>query len=74
MHTEYDDLLRQIEATEKLAKARPFGCKCPTMAIKLVGDGCDECNPEYLADMMEEDDDDDGHGYSDDHIPYQLRT
>jgi hypothetical protein len=37
------------------ALERPFGCKCQTMAIKLVGDGCSECNPDYWADMMEDD-------------------
>ena len=29
----------------------PWGCKCQSLAVKVVGDGCDECNPEHAAEL-----------------------
>jgi len=29
-----------------MSKKGPFGCKCQTLAHRVVGDGCDECNHE----------------------------
>lgn len=28
----------------------PYGCLCPTLAIKLNGDGCDMCQPQGRED------------------------
>lgn len=39
---------------------RRYGCKCDTLAHKLTGDGCDECNPELAAEL-EEPEIDEGH-------------
>jgi hypothetical protein len=48
-----DELLEILEAAQ--SQDRPYGCKCQSMRVKLLGDGCDECNPDYLADMEDED-------------------
>jgi len=52
--------IRQLanERQDMLAiKSINFGpkseCNCP-MRIKLVGDGCSICNPEYWEDMLDE--------------------
>lgn len=43
-----DDALKlaktMLECKEQMNK-KPYGCKCPTMSIKVLGDGCDGCNP-----------------------------
>lgn len=30
----------------------PLGCKCQTLGHRLTGDGCDECNPELVAEFL----------------------
>jgi hypothetical protein len=47
---------------EPLPKPGPFGCKCQTLAVKVLGDGCDECSPDM--DLLDDLDDLDA-----DHIP-----
>ena len=32
----------------------PFGCKCVTLSQKVLGDGCDICNPELAKELEEE--------------------
>ena len=32
----------------------PFGCKCETLSHKVLGDGCDICNPELAKELEEE--------------------
>jgi len=32
----------------------PFGCKCTELAHHILGDGCDECNPELHAELLKE--------------------
>jgi hypothetical protein len=32
----------------------PWGCYCQTLAQRLAGDGCSLCNPEYTAELTEE--------------------
>ena len=32
----------------------PFGCKCQTLAYRVLGDGCDICNPELAKELEEE--------------------
>lgn len=34
--------------------ARPYGCKCTTMAAKALGDGCDECNKALTIELLTE--------------------
>jgi len=35
---------------------RPYGCKCQSLHVKVVGDGCDECNPDYMEGWDDEED------------------
>ena len=32
----------------------PFGCKCQTLTHHLLGDGCDQCNPEFAEELRQE--------------------
>jgi hypothetical protein len=36
---------------------KPEECRCPDMRTKLVGDGCQVCNPELARDLAENDED-----------------
>ena len=43
------------EVIEAMLSAPPKDGKCHCdMRTKLVGDGCSVCNPEYYAEMMED--------------------
>ena len=47
------------EARQELKKDKermdnPFGCKCVTLSQKVLGDGCDICNPELAKELEEE--------------------
>ena len=39
------EIQEALEALEKFKYPGPYGCRCQTLAHKLVGDGCSECNP-----------------------------
>jgi chromosome segregation ATPase len=32
--------------------ARPYGCKCDSMSVKVLGDGCEECNKALVIEML----------------------
>jgi hypothetical protein len=32
--------------------AMPYGCKCDSMSVKVLGDGCDECNKAFVIEML----------------------
>ena len=58
----YEDMEDYKRCLALTALERPFGCKCPTMAIKLLGDGCSECNPELHEELCREEEEDLYHG------------
>lgn len=45
--------MAELNRLRELSERRPYGCKCPTLAAKLTGDGCDECNPQPETDQPE---------------------
>jgi hypothetical protein len=47
------DFARQLERELNAAKAKSEVCQCP-LAIRLVGDGCERCNPEKAQEIKEQ--------------------
>jgi hypothetical protein len=52
-----EDIIKALKELRKNKdKTGPSGCKCQTLAHHLVGDGCDECQPELAKELAEDDD------------------
>jgi len=46
----YDDAIKVLKENE----SGPWGCKCKTLQNKMLGDGCEICNPEMAKEIEEE--------------------
>jgi hypothetical protein len=46
--------MKKIGELQTIGSGQVFDCKCISLAVRVLGDGCDECNPE-LADELARD-------------------
>ncbi len=54
MENKTEQTLQAVGSGGGFGSSRPFGCKCQSMDHRVLGDGCDECNPELAAEIKAE--------------------